>query len=208
VFDTPSERRISRVGSGTLQFSDCDNGQLTYTFDETFNDGASGSMSLTRLTPATEACELADGSIRPAAGARPPARGFDARQSGSWYEPATGGQGLQMTVQPDGPFFGAWFTYDVPGPGNDPERQHWFTLYGNLSQAVNGRIELLVVQSIGGAFDRTPTRNRHIVGKATLQMHGCDSATLQYRFDDSELAGPYAGRNGDMALIKEGGCRP
>ena len=208
VFDTPGDRRVTRVGTGTLQFSDCSNGQLSYRFEDTFNDCASGNVTLTRLTPATEPCELADGSIQAAAGARPPSKGFDARQSGSWYEPATGGQGLQMTVQPDGPFFGAWFTYDVPGPGNDPERQHWFTLYGNLAEAVNGRIELLVVQGIGGAFDRTPTRNRYIVGKATLQMHGCDSATLQYRFDASELAGPYAGRNGDIALLKEGGCRP
>lgn len=208
VFDNPAARQTTRVGSATLRFSDCANGRLDYRFDGGLNSGASGSITLSRLSPDTVPCILADGTTRPASAARPPSKGFDARQSGSWYEPATGGQGLQLTVQPDGVFFGAWFTYDAEGAANDNEKQHWFTLYGNLAQAVNGRIELALVQTIGGGFDRTPTRNRYIVGSATLQMHGCDRASLSYRFDDKETTGPYAGRSGEIELIKEGGCGP
>ena len=207
-FDSATPRQTTRVGRATLSFSDCANGSLDYTFETGLNSGATGSISLSRLSPDTEPCILASGQVQPASAARPAAKGFDARQSGSWYEPATGGQGLQMTVQPDGVFFAAWFTYDVAGAANDNEKQHWFTLYGNLAQAVNGRIELALVQTIGGSFDSTPTRNRYIVGSATLQMHGCDRATLSYRFDDGELAGPYARRSGEMELIKEGGCAP
>lgn len=208
LFDLPSGRINRLAGTGTLEFSDCANGRLSYRFDSNFNAGAVGTLTLSRLSPATAPCELADGSVQPAPGARPPSKGFDARQSGSWFEPATGGQGLQLTVQPDGVFFAAWFTYDVADAADDSGKQHWLTLYGNLAQAVNGKIDLAVVQTVGGAFDRIPTRNRYIVGQASLQMHGCDRATLHYQFGSDELTGAFAGRSGDIELIKEGGCSP
>lgn len=207
-FDAAAPRVVRLAGTATLEFSDCANARLSYRFDSNYNGGASGALTLSRLSPATSPCVLADGSVQPAPAARPPTKGFDARQSGSWYEPATGGQGMQLTVQPDGVFFGAWFTYDVADAADDNGKQHWLTLYGNLAQAVNGRIDLAVVQTVGGAFDRVPTRNRYIVGQATLQMQGCDRATLSYRFDQGELVGAFAGRSGEIELIKEGGCAP
>ncbi len=208
AFDSSEPRRTTLVGSGMLRFSDCANGRLSYAFDPRYNEGAAGTITLSRLSPATRPCILADGSVQPAPAARPASKGFDARQSGSWYEPATGGQGMQLTVQPDGLFFAAWFAYDVAGAANDSGRQHWFTLQGDLAQAVNGRIELAIVQSVGGAFDRRSTRNRYIAGQATLQMLGCDRATLTYRFGDDERIGAFAGRSGELEMIKEGGCTP
>ncbi len=177
-------------------------------FDPSYNSGAAGTITLSRLSPATQPCRLADGSLQPASGARPPSKGFDQRQSGSWYEPATGGQGMQLTVQPDGVFFAAWFAYDVAGAADDSGKQHWFTLQGNLAQAVNGKIDLVIVQTVGGAFDRRATRNRYVAGQATLQMNACDRATLTYRFNDDERVGAFAGRTGDLEMIKEGGCGP
>ncbi|MBL8300706.1 MAG: hypothetical protein JNN30_20390, partial [Rhodanobacteraceae bacterium] len=208
AFDSAEPRQTTRVGSGTLRFSDCANGSLSYVFDPRYNDGAAGTITLSRLSPATQSCILADGSVQPAPAARPASKGFDARQSGSWYEPATGGQGMQLTVQPDGLFFAAWFAYDVAGAADDSGRQHWFTLQGDLAQAVNGRIDLAIVQSVGGAFDSRATRNRYIAGQATLQMQGCDRATLTYRFGDDERVGAFAGRSGELEMIKEGGCTP
>jgi hypothetical protein len=195
------------VGRAWLSFTDCNNGTLRYAFDAAHNGGAAGSITLTRLTPATEACMLADGSTQPAAGARPPENGFDTRMAGSWYEEATSGQGLQLTVQPGGVFFAPWFTYDPQETGNDTARQHWFTLQGNLATAVNGRVELLLVQTLGGAFDSVPTYNAYQVGTATLTMNACDRATLEYRFADDARAGPYANRTGTLELAKAGGCR-
>lgn len=208
AFDSAEPRVTTRVGTGVLRFFDCANGALSYSFDPRYNGGASGSITLSRLSPATQPCILADASVQPAPEARPPSKGFDARQSGSWYEPATGGQGMQLTVQPDGVFFAAWFAYDVAGAADDGGRQHWFTLQGNLAQAVNGRVELVIVQTVGGAFDRSATRNRYVVGQATLQMNGCDRATLSYRFGNDERAGAFAGRSGELEMIKEGGCGP
>lgn len=208
AFDSAEPRLTTHVGSGTLRFSDCANGRFSYVFDPSHNGGATGTLTLSRLSPATQPCLLADGSVQPASGARPASKGFDQRQSGSWYEPATGGQGMQLTVQPDGVFFAAWFAYDVAGAADDSGRQHWFTLQGNLAQAVNGKIDLVIVQTVGGAFDRRATRNRYVAGQATLQMNGCDRATLTYRFNDDERVGAFAGRTGDLAMIREGGCGP
>ncbi|WP_257386880.1 hypothetical protein [Tahibacter caeni] len=208
AFDSAEPRITTRVGRGTLRFSDCANGSFDYVFDPIYNSGATGTITLSRLSPATQSCELADGSVQPAGGARPPGKGFDARQSGSWYEPATGGQGMQLTVQPDGVFFAAWFAYDIAGANNDGGKQHWFTLQGNLAEAVNGKIDLVVVQTLGGAFDSRATRNRYVAGQATLQMHGCDRATLTYAFADDERVGAFAGRRGELEMIKEGGCAP
>lgn len=115
---------------------------------------------------------------------------------------------MQLTVQPDGVFFAAWFAYDVAGAANDSGKQHWFTLQGNLAQAVNGKVDLVIVQTLGGAFDSRATRNRYVAGQATLQMHGCDRATLTYTFADDERVGPFSGRRGELEMIKEGGCAP
>ncbi len=208
AFDSAEPRLTTRVGSGTLRFSDCANGRFSYVFDPRHNGGAKGTITLSRLSPATQPCQLADGSVQAAPGARPASKGFDQRQSGSWYEPATGGQGMQLTVQPDGVFFAAWFAYDVAGAADDNGKQHWFTLQGNLAQSVDGKIDLVIVQTVGGAFDRSATRNRYVAGQATLQMNGCDRATLTYRFNDDERVGAFAGRTGDLAMIKEGGCGP
>lgn len=197
-----------RVGTAGLQFHDCSNGTLYYAFDPGQNDGRSGTITLSRLSPPTQACLLADGSSQPADGARPPLDGFDARMSGSWYEEATTGQGLQLTVQPGAVFFAPWFTFDPADGGNDQGRQHWFTLQGNLATASNASVELQLVQTTGGVFDRIPTYNANPVGSATLRMQGCDRAQLDYRFHADATAGPFQARSGRLNLVKAGGCTP
>lgn len=207
-FDAGPPVAPQRVGTARVTFSDCSNATLQYAFDAPANAARSGTITLSRLSPATQPCLLADGTTRPADGARPPAQGFDARQSGTWFEAATPGQGLQFTVQPNGVFFAPWFTFDRDGSGNDPARQHWFTLQGNLAEARDGVAELVVVQTIGGAFDREATYNAYAVGSATLRMLGCDRATLDYRFDDRATTGPYASLTGTLDLARAGGCAP
>jgi hypothetical protein len=197
-----------RVGTATLQFSDCNNGSLDYVFDVPHNDGRRGTITLSRLSPATQACVLADGSTIPGSGAQPPANGFDAKLSGSWFDETTAGQGLQLTVQPDGVFFAPWFTFDPADAGNDAGRQHWFTLQGNLADARNGTAELVLVQTIGGVFDRVPTYNANAVGSATLRVQGCDRAELDYRFADESVAGAFRARSGTLRLTRAGGCAP
>ncbi|MDC8011191.1 hypothetical protein [Tahibacter soli] len=206
AFDAGPATTPAIVGKATLTFTDCDNGTLRYRFDEGRNGGATGTITLSRLSPATHECLLADGTTQTRTSA--PANGFDARMSGSWFEPATSGQGLQLTVQPGGIFFAPWFTYDPAGISDDPGKQRWYTVQGSLANARNGVVELPIVQTIGGAFDSVPTNNMYAVGKATITMLACDRATLDYRFDDNELAAPMRARSGSIDLVKAGGCAP
>jgi hypothetical protein len=200
-----------QVGTAHLSFSDCNSGTLWYQFNTDTNNGAGGLITLTRLTPSTEPCTLADGSTTPAQNTNPPASGFDSHQSGSWFDPATSGQGLQLTIIPAGNgtagiVFAAWFTFDPAGLSDDPNNQHWFTLQGDLSSAAGGKVTLPIYRIIGGAFDSTPTSNYSAVGQATLTMQGCDAALLDYRFDTSAVAHAFSGLGGTLHLVRIGGC--
>jgi hypothetical protein len=204
AFDAGPAVTPTIVGTATLSFTDCDNGTLRYRFDAGHNDGATGAITLSRLSPATQNCILADGSTQTRTVA--PANGFDARMSGSWFEPATSGQGMQLTVQPGGIFFAPWFTFDPAGASDDPGKQRWFTIQGSLADARNGVATLPIVQTIGGAFDSVPTNNMYAVGSATITMLACDRAKVDYRFDDNELAAAMRNRSGSVDLVKAGGC--
>jgi hypothetical protein len=192
------------VGKATFTFTDCNNATMYYTFDAATNGAATGSITLTRLVPSTENCILADGTTQ--TNPSTPSNGFNAQQSGSWFEPATSGQGLQFVVQPGGVFFAPWFTFDPAGPSDDPGRQRWFTIQGSLANATGGKVTAPIVQTIGGAFDRVPTNNMVVVGTATVTFNGCDSAKIDYRFDDTAAAGAMRSLAGSADLVKIGGC--
>jgi hypothetical protein len=199
------------VGTAHLSLADCNTASLHYQFDPDTHGGAGGLITLSRLTPSTEPCTLADNTTLPAQNANPPARGFDAHQSGSWYDPATGGQGIQLTIMPagngsNGLVFATWFTFDPAGQADDSIHQHWFTLQGDLSAAVDGKVVLPIYRIIGGAFDGAPTQNFVEVGHAALTMRGCDSAQLDYQFDPTEVAHAFSGLSGTSHLVKIGGC--
>jgi hypothetical protein len=199
------------VGTAHLSLNDCSNATLYYQFDAHTNGGAGGLISLTRLTPSTSPCVLADRTVTPAQNTNPPAQGFDARQSGSWFDPATAGQGFEMTIIPpgngsNGLVFAAWFTFDPEGHSDDPVHQHWFTLQGDLSTATEGKIMLPIYRIIGGPFDGAATQNFSQVGHATLTMQACDTAQLDYQFDTTEVAHAFSGLAGTSHLVKIGGC--
>jgi YVTN family beta-propeller protein len=132
-------------------------------------------------------CCLAFGQfIMPAAGAG----AFDLNQhglTGSWYEPATNGQGFEVEVFPDmvAPGTGAtqvsWFTFDTVAGG--ASHQRWYTLSGNM---VSGQpnAALTIYQNTGGNFNSPPTTNGVVVGTATLSFDTCGSGHLSYTFTD------------------------
>ncbi len=207
-FDAAPVTQAQRVGTASVRFDSCDSAQLHYRFDAGHNDGREGDISLSRLLPRNEACVQGDGSISAAVVATPAQGGFDARLGGSWFEPASAGQGVQLTLQPGGVFFGGWFTYDPAEVANDPTRQHWLTLQGTLAGARDGVASVAIVQAIGGRFDALPTANQYVVGQATFHVLGCDRLRLDYRFDDRIPAGPFRARSGSVDLVKIGGCTP
>ena len=200
------------VGTGRLSFSDCSTGRLQYQFNADTFGGQGGYIPLTRILPSTTPCTLVNNNTVAAQNTNAPNNGFDARQSGSWYNPATSGQGVELTIIPAGNGFGgflfaAWFTFDAPPP-DDAAHQHWFTLQTGLSTASNGTVTTPILQATGGSLDGKLADTTVSVGTATLTMLGCDTATLHYQFDNSAAAATFKNLSGTIPLTKIAGCTP
>ncbi len=122
---------------------------------------------------------------------------FDANQfalTGSWYNPATSGQGLELAVYPDGIadgqsfLFGGWFTYDDAG---NPQ---WVTLQGNLADSHGSSYDLGIYLNRGGNFDAPPATMPEADGTATLTFYDCTHATLAFNYLD--------GRTGTIPYVR------
>ena len=198
------------IGTAVLTATDCSNARLQYKFIDSEFDGLGGYIPLTRLSPSTTPCIGANGQTTPPQNTNAPLHGFDANQSGSWFDPNTGGQGIELTIIPagngsNGLVFGAWFTFDAP-PANDPLHEHWFTLQGDMSTALNGTVTLPILQSTGGSLDSLPSNYFAQVGTVTLTMLSCTAATMTYNFDNVSAAKTFAELHGTINLTKIGGC--
>jgi hypothetical protein len=190
-----------QVGTAQLDFSDCNTIALRYDFDASVNDGRSGVVRLERLIPGATPCDL---------GAPPTPSGSSRRYSGSWYLPATSGQGIMFSIGPEDAvgsslLFASWFSYDPMTP-DDPTTQTWLVIQGSIrgDTAAN----LPIFRTIGGSFDSRPTSNTARVGTATVSFVACDRARLEYQFDDAEAALPFRSLSGVMDLERIGGCAP
>ena len=115
--------------------------------------------------------------------------------SGSWYNPATSGQGMQFQFTPDdsnpgqGSLFGAWYTYDVTA--GDTSSQRWYS----VQSAITGDGQsagVTIYQNTGGNFDAPPVTSAVAVGTGILSFDSCVSGSFSYTFDD--------GRSGTIPL--------
>ena len=75
--------------------------------------------------------------------------------TGSWYEPATSGQGFAVEVFPNqspgnGQVFVSWFTFDTVSGGAG--RQRWYTLQGDVGTG-QPNAALTIYQNTGGNFN-------------------------------------------------------
>jgi hypothetical protein len=120
--------------------------------------------------------------------------------TGSWYNPNTSGQGLEIEIFPNvatqgsGLFFAGWFTYDAP-PVGGAEAQRWYSLQGNVS-STSSSSALTIYSSTGGNFDAPPIVPARAVGQATITFTDCSHATLDYSFSDG------SGRSDSIALSR------
>jgi probable HAF family extracellular repeat protein len=119
--------------------------------------------------------------------------------TGSWYEPATSGQGFEVEVFPNfaGPGVGltqvSWFTFDTVAGGAD--RQRWYTLSGNVQDG-QPTASLTIYRNVGGNFNAPPMTNGVPVGMATLRFVSCSGGELAYTFTDG------SGRSGTIPLTR------
>ena len=120
--------------------------------------------------------------------------------TGSWYEPATSGQGIEVEFFPDlvapGTAFvqGAWFTFDG-APSGGADRQRWYTFSGN-AQRGNANVPVTIFQNVGGNFDAPPMTSAMPVGTGTLAFSQCNAGTFDYTFADG------SGRMGSIPLTR------
>ncbi|HET7845625.1 MAG TPA: hypothetical protein VFL14_15830 [Xanthomonadales bacterium] len=207
-FARPPVTTARRVGRATLRFESCSLANLEFAFDPgyypTRPDAFADVLSLTRLTPRIESCRLADGTSQPAS--TTPRAGFDARQSGAWYDPATSGQGIMLTVDPQSALFGAWFTYDAADVGDDTPRHAWFSLQAGLANAQDGRVVASIYRTEGGGVSAVPSNRTVKVGEATLSFEGCQRLRVDYRFEGPDTGMFGTTPPGTLNLVRIGGC--
>jgi hypothetical protein len=118
--------------------------------------------------------------------------------TGSWYEAASSGQGVEIEVYPNsmsgtGSTFLSWFTYDTAAGGADHQR--WYTAQGSV---VTGQpnASLTIYQNTGGNFNAPPVTMAQSVGTATLSFSSCMEGKLAYTFTDG------TGRMGNIPLTR------
>ena len=97
---------------------------------------------------------------------------------GAWYDPSTPGQGLFLDVFADRQQLGfGWFAF-APGAAGE---QRWWTGQGNYGGNV-AEVDLLLTS--GGAFAQPDPVQTRPVGQASLQFSDCNTARLDYSFED------------------------
>ncbi len=173
AFNAPPVTRPALVGNATLRFNDCTHAVLAYSltskaiFPLQQDQPTIGTIPLQRLG--------ADNGCAQMATPAPSSRGF----SGTWYNPATSGQGFVWEINPQtngGLFFGGWFTY-----GNDGV-SHWLTLQGAFAaNATEADIPVYSAPS-GLLFFDTPSKGSApaLSGTAHIKFTSCAKATLSY----------------------------
>lgn len=125
---------------------------------------------------------LSDGAVAPE-----PAFAINPGMNDAWFNPATNGQGMFVTVFPDqGTLFLSWFTYDVarPEPGTPAilgEPGHrWLTAQGPYSV---DRARLEVNLSSGGVFDAAEPEVEPPAPYGTIDLRWTDCRYAMLAYD-------------------------
>ncbi|HJT99394.1 MAG TPA: hypothetical protein VJ696_13840, partial [Rhodanobacteraceae bacterium] len=110
--------------------------------------------------------------------------------TGTWYDPATSGQGFEFVVDGNedgsGSLFGAWYTYS---PHGDASEQRWYSLQATMPAGATSA-DFTIFRNIGGNFAAPPATNALPVGTGTVKFSTCTLGLLTYAFDDGSSGGP------------------
>ena len=179
-FDDPQETSTSPVGTVTVSFTDCEQGQMVYSID---TDGRQGTIPLQRLLPGSgDVCEDQSGN----AAITTEAVDINAGMDGAWVNEDTLGQGFMIDAHPNPEggnyIFVAWFTY-----GDDTASgQRWLTAQGNFAGST---AEIDIHETTGGRFDDPQLVDTDKVGTLIIDFTDCSNALLSYSLTDDDLAG-------------------
>ncbi|MCE3002231.1 MAG: alpha/beta hydrolase [Xanthomonadaceae bacterium] len=110
--------------------------------------------------------------------------------AGSWFNPATSGQGYLFEVEPvTQTLVVGWFAYDTTagaGGALPGAEQRWFTAQGRY---VGNRADLTVFQSRFGQLNRPNPVTTAPVGSMTVEFIDCGRATLTFNLGAFGVSG-------------------
>jgi hypothetical protein len=189
-FNTLPVTSAAAIGWAVLSFQDCATATMEYTFP--FRDGSRyGVIPLVRLTPDVT-CSASGETLA----------NTDFGYSGTWFDPATSGQGFAFEVNPNAAtvFFG-WFTYGPEGQSWwGVRRQSWFTGQGDYIPGTRSATVTLYETQAGAGDGPDPVTFTRDVGTATVTFFSCDAATLTFTFP----RGNNIGESGTINLSRVG----
>ncbi|MGH8123220.1 MAG: hypothetical protein ACREPT_10675 [Rudaea sp.] len=184
------------VGHATLSFSDCTDGNLSYSFTD--GTGRVGNIPLKRLD-SNVTCDPTNGNGN---GTAP---GLFLL-SGAWYDPATSGQGLLFDINPvESGTFAAWYTYAPNGQGvGGGASQRWYTLQlpklPSASAGTDTLANIPVYSAQGGVFNAPGGVTTPQEGSANITFSDCNHLALSYSFN----SGTNAGLSSTINLVRVG----
>ena len=182
-FDDPQDVATRPVGTATISFSDCEQGQMVYSID---TDGRAGTTPLIRAIPGSgNVCKEQSSK----AAIITEAVDINAGMDGAWYDTNTPGQGffIDAYTNPDGGdfIFVAWFTY-----GDDAASgQRWFTAQGDFTGST---AEIDIYETTSGSFNDPQPSATNKVGAMTIDFTDCSNAILAYSLTDESIEGGIA----------------
>lgn len=179
-FDSNEAVTSTAIGKINIRFSSCTKGIVRYSFD---NTQVRGSFPITRITP-DQNCET---HLKTAAQSPESLSGL----SGTWYNPATSGQGLLFDVS-DQQLFAGWFTYSIqnnPVNTNFGSTNHrWFSAQGTSSSNV---YDMPIYLTKGGIFDTSSNVNNAEIGRLKVKFDSCTKGIVEYEFTDFNITGSF-----------------
>ena len=114
----------------------------------------------------------------------------------AWYNPATDGQGILITVFPEtGLMFVAWFTYEVERPAEDIQAiigdpgHRWLTAQGPYA---GDTASLSIYITEGGVFDAVepaPINDRIADGTMQIEFADCTEGLVTYQLTSPGISG-------------------
>jgi CubicO group peptidase (beta-lactamase class C family) len=106
---------------------------------------------------------------------------LDSRFDGSWYNPATDGQGFNLEVRDErGSVVSYWYTYDDSG------NQRWFLLVGPVEDGV-GVVEIYATR--GGVFLEDDPIDLQLWGNGRIAPFDCDHVDFEFESDIEAVSG-------------------
>ncbi len=102
--------------------------------------------------------------------------------NGSWYDPATSGQGINIEIINAGQnLWGYWYTFNESGT-----EQRWFTMQGMVD---GDEATFDIISTQGGVFldDQPPSLS--IWGQGSVQFNDCFSGTFRFQSVDEQTSG-------------------